>query len=69
MLEQAPRERYGSLRLWGSIGFIATALAASTVLSVGLTWFPAVLAGSLTPGHHRLPAARTAGGARLPVTQ
>jgi PPP family 3-phenylpropionic acid transporter len=45
VLESLPQRGYGRLRLWGSIGFVAVAMAAGWALGgVGLDAFPALLA-------------------------
>lgn len=65
--------RYGRVRVWGSVGFIVTVVAAGGVLQVaGIGWFPWLVTGMfalLLLATLRLPAARdrTAGHAQAPA--
>jgi len=48
VLERLPPGGYGPLRLWGSLGFVAAAAAAATLVAQGgIEGFPLVLAASL----------------------
>jgi len=73
ILDRLPATGYGSLRLWGSIGFIAASLGAGQVLSrVGDHLFPWALASALLlllatvrPLEEAARPAHGAGGGRL----
>ncbi len=49
VLERLPEAGYGSLRLWGSLGFVAVSMVAAAVVGrAGLDWFPVVVTVLLT---------------------
>lgn len=47
VLERLPRPGYGALRLWGSVGFVALALAAGALLGPQVGRFPFAVAAAL----------------------